>query len=115
MGRPYRRLAGMNLQTRIPETPTVAPARTGGRFAALREAIRTRRDARSELSREIAAYPATRSAAAVVLPGTRVGSRPAGRRPAPQSPQQLRTPKATSSDSTPGAGLPVMSRTPVSR
>jgi hypothetical protein len=38
---------------------------------ALREAIRRRRAARRDVAREIAAYPATRSAALSVLPASR--------------------------------------------
>ena len=49
-----------------PATTTPGKPRTG-RLAALRRAIATRRARRSELSRTIAAYPATRSAAAIAL------------------------------------------------
>ena len=55
-------------------TPTEATApRTtasvrAGRLSALRAAVRTRRAQRSELSRQIAAYPATRGVGVTVLP-----------------------------------------------
>ena len=54
-----------------PETTTrpgtaARPARTG-RLAAFRRAVAARRARRSELSRTIAAYPATRSAATIAL------------------------------------------------
>jgi hypothetical protein len=73
-------IVNMNLMTRetattttapAPETTTrpettAGPARTG-RLAAFRRAVAARRARRSELSRTIAAYPATRSAASIVL------------------------------------------------
>jgi hypothetical protein len=40
-------------------------------LSSLREAIRRRRAARGDVAREIAAYPATRSAAPSVLPPSR--------------------------------------------
>lgn len=46
---------------------TPAPIRTS-RLASLRQAVRTRRANRSELSRTIAAYPAMRSASTTALP-----------------------------------------------
>lgn len=45
---------------------TTAPARTGW-LASLRRAVRTRRANRSDLSRQIAAYPAMRSASTTAL------------------------------------------------
>jgi hypothetical protein len=44
---------------------------TGRALSSLREAIRRRRAARRDVAREIAAYPATRSAAPSVLPPSR--------------------------------------------
>ena len=59
-------------QTRPATTEATAPATivTGraGRLSALRAAVRTRRAQRSELSRQIAAYPATRGVGVTVLP-----------------------------------------------
>jgi len=53
-------------------TVATAPATTAavraGRLSALGAAVRTRRARRSELSRQIAAYPATRGAGVTVLP-----------------------------------------------
>ncbi len=50
--------------------PTAAAPARVGRLSAFRAAVRTRRAQRSELSRQIAAYPATRSAAITVLPSS---------------------------------------------
>jgi hypothetical protein len=44
---------------------------TGRALSSLRQAIRRRRAARRDVAREIAAYPATRSAALSVLPASR--------------------------------------------
>lgn len=60
----------MTSQTQT-QTPAVAtPSTVTGRLAALRESIRVRRANRSALSRQIAAYPATRSASITALPTT---------------------------------------------
>lgn len=60
------------LTTGATATEAVAPATTAhvraGRLSALRAAVRTRRAQRSELSRQIAAYPATRGVGMTVLP-----------------------------------------------
>jgi hypothetical protein len=44
---------------------------TGRALTSMRETIRRRRAARRDVAREIAAYPATRSAALSVLPASR--------------------------------------------
>jgi hypothetical protein len=49
-------------------TPVLRPATLGRRLAALREQVRLRRADRSDLARQIAAYPAARGASAVILP-----------------------------------------------
>jgi hypothetical protein len=60
------------LTTEARVTAVTAPATTdgvrAGRLSTLRAAVRTRRAQRSELSRQIAAYPATRGAGVTVLP-----------------------------------------------
>lgn len=73
-----RTLEGVTTDLKTPETtttttttttaPAAAPAPVRpSRLAALRRAIRTRRANRSELSRQIAAYPAMRSASTTAL------------------------------------------------
>jgi hypothetical protein len=52
--------------TRAPRFPGMSRA-----LSSLREAIRRRRADRRDVAREIAAYPATRSAALSVLPASR--------------------------------------------
>lgn len=60
------------LSTNATATEATAPATIAdvhaGRLSALRAAVRTRRAQRSELSRQIAAYPATRGVGVTVLP-----------------------------------------------
>lgn len=82
IGASLRRLDGMTTSTQIrPSTTEVtategtAPATTAplrvGRLSALRAAVRNRRAQRSGLSRQIAAYPATRGVGVTVLPSGR--------------------------------------------
>lgn len=73
-GPTVRTLDGMttSTQTRPLTTEATAPATAAavrpGRLSALRAAVRTRRGQRSELSRQIVAYPATRGVGVTVLP-----------------------------------------------
>jgi hypothetical protein len=53
--------------TPAPETTTTTGPARPGRLAALRLAVAARRARRSELSRTIAGYPATRSAATIAM------------------------------------------------
>jgi len=55
--------------TEVTAPATAVPVRAG-RLSALRAAVRTRRVQRSELSRQIAAYPATRGVGVTVLPSS---------------------------------------------
>lgn len=52
----------------IPQATAVVRA---GRMSGLRAAIRTRRAQRSELSRQVTAYPAARGVGVIVLPSGR--------------------------------------------
>jgi hypothetical protein len=58
----------MTNQPQTLSTSTSPVASLGRRLSALRAEIRTRRAQRSPLARQISAYPATRSAATLVLP-----------------------------------------------
>jgi hypothetical protein len=58
----------MTNQPQTLPTSTSPVAQLGRRLSTLREQIRTRRAERSPLARQISAYPATRSAATLVLP-----------------------------------------------
>lgn len=59
-------LKTLETTTTTATTTAPAPVRTS-RLAALRRAVRTRRANRSDLSRQIAAYPAMRSASTTAL------------------------------------------------
>lgn len=64
----------MSLTTQTPDTRTPRPFPTRRALSLLRDAIRRRRTDRPDrraVAREIAAYPATRSAALAILPAQR--------------------------------------------
>ena len=66
MERPHN--GHMNHELKSPSTTTTTTATgLGGRLASLRDVVRARRANPSPLAREIAAYPAMRSAAPVLL------------------------------------------------
>jgi len=64
--------------TAVSAQGTTAAVRAG-RLSGLGAAVRTRRAQRSELSRQIAAYPATRGVGVTVLPSGRPAAHPTSR------------------------------------